>query len=699
MEGDQTTQQINHIHILWERLTDELATVLDAHGVCAVVAYEIAVFTGVKTVVGLRGPSDGYFDVWIGDGQGGLEQTRWEGPQTSLRRLSQQKKASRQQKYELPAREVIKSDLWLLADESVLSVPVPFHPAGATQVNNGVLCLVDPPQGCTIDFSNIEALAQHITTFLDRAFLRHERDRQEVEFAIVYDLTYSLTASLSLENIFSQLTDPVRRTLNVEAISIGLVEPGSGEIVFVDMLMGPLFQQLPPVRLQPGQGIAGQVAETGEPLIVNDVYKDGRFFSKVDQQSGFHTDSILCVPLKVEQRVIGVLEAINKRNDHFNDNDLRLLQAITGPLAAAIENARLHSDVLAEKRRVETIFASMSEGMLTLDASGRISATNESLLTLMGYPDDEALRGKFAQEVIEIRAGEDFTAFMEHVLEAEDEYPQIACDLARAEGGYVPTLISGTPIQDEEGELSEMIFVFSDLRQIREVERMRDDFFQNIVHELRTPLATILMYARLLREGKAYGDREKEDRFLGVIERESDRLQRMVRQMLQLAKLEAREIQRSAGRIDLNALFDDILPPLADRATQKGLTFSQRVNANLPPVIGNEEMIYSVFKNLVENAIKFTMSGMVRVDAGTENGMVAVTVRDEGIGIPEEAHPNLFKRFYRAQTAVERGIAGTGLGLYMVKEAVEKHNGTIEVRSVEGQGTTFTIRLPAASEV
>jgi PAS domain S-box-containing protein len=699
MEGNQALQKISNIHVLWERLTSELSSVLDAHGVCAATAYEIAVFTGVQTVVGLSSPQEQYFDVWICSGQGELQQTRWEGPQLAFRQMVQQPGATHQQKYDLPANQVINSDLWILASDAVLSVPLPFAPDGEWIVPAGALCLIDPPDSGPVNAGNVEALAQHITTFLDRAFLRHERDRQQVEFAIVYDLTYSLTASLNLESIFGQLTDPVRRTLNVEAISVGLVEPGSGEIVFVDLLMGPLFEKLPTVRLEPGQGIAGRVAETGEPLIVNNVYKDNRFFAKVDRDSGFRTDSILCVPLKVEQRVIGVLEAINKRNGHFNENDLRLLQAITGPLAAAIENARLHGDVLAEKRRVETIFASMSEGMLTVAADGRISAANESLLTLMGYPDDEDLRGKLAEEVIHIRAGEDFASFMKHVPEAENEYPQIACDLAQAGGGHVPTLISGASVEDEDGNLSEMIFVFSDLRQIREVERMRDDFFQNIVHELRTPLATILMYARLLREGKAQSDPAKEDRFLGVIERESDRLQRMVRQMLQLAKLEAREIQRSAERVNLNAVFEDILPPLAERATQKGLTFSQRISSDLPYIVGNEEMIYSVFKNLVENAIKFTMSGNVRVEANSENGQVEIRVQDEGIGIPEEAHPNLFKRFYRAQTAVERGIAGTGLGLYMVKEAVEKHNGTIEVTSAEGKGTIFVIRLPTAVEL
>ncbi len=684
------------IHQLWQRLTAELAPILDAHGVCAAAAYEISVVTGVSTVVTLTGPASEYFDVWVCDPQGDLQQKRWEGKQRALRALITDGQVVHQQKFDQPAGDLVNSDLWLLAKESVLFLPLPYPQPVSASAPSGGLALLDPQPGNMLDESNIASLGLLLTTFLERAFLRQETDRQRVEFETVYDLTYSMTASLRLETIFSHLTDPVRRTLNVETISVGLADTVTGEIVFADMLMGPLFDGLPAVRLKRGQGIAGRVAETGEPLIVNDAYKDERFASQSDNRSGFRTRSILCVPLMIEQRVIGVLEAINKRNGSFNQDDLRLCQAITGPLAAAIENARLHEDVLAEKRRQETIFASMSEGALTVSASGLITATNESLLTLLGLQSMDELLGRQAGEAIEIHANESFDAFMQQVFHARNEKPEIAANMWQANGSHVPVLISGAPIHDEMGEVSEMILVFTDLRQIREVERMRDDFFHNIVHELRTPLATILMYARLLREGKAQDDKAKEDRFLGVIERESDRLQQMVRQMLQLAKLEAREIQRSAEKIDLNALFDEILPPLAERAIQKGLTFTQRIPNNLPPLNGNGEMIYSVFKNLVDNAVKFTLSGTVRVEVALRDDMIEVVVQDQGIGIPQQAQPNLFKRFYRAQSAVERGIAGTGLGLYMVKEAVEKHQGSIDVASAENEGTTFTVRLPVS---
>ena len=168
--------------------------------------------------------------------------------------------------------------------------------------------------------------------------------------------------------------------------------------------------------------------------------------------------------------------------------------------------------------------------------------------------------------------------------------------------------------------------------------------------------------------------------------------------MLGLAKMEAREQQRTYEPIVLNAIFDKFLPQMADSATQKGLVFRQRVAADLPKVWGNLETYDLIFRNLVTNVVKFTLSGMVRFDAWVEDNHILVKVQDEGIGIPEEALPNLFQRFYRTKTAVERGIAGTGLGLYMVKESVENYNGEIKVESEIGKGTTFTVRLPVMEE-
>jgi two-component system, OmpR family, phosphate regulon sensor histidine kinase PhoR len=693
-----TQTRLEQLHSLWQTLTFELADIFDAHGICSVVAYEIALHTGTTTIVAVRDPQHPFFNVWICTPTGEMQQRRWSHSRATFTPLIEPEAPVYTEKFSRPANELIDSELWQFPRQGILSVPLPY-PAGdspMTKTPPGIVALIDPEDSCCLTIDNLAPLATNITTFLDRAFLRHHIDRQDVEFAIVSDINYALASKLSLRNIFRQLMGPVSRALNVETVSIGLIEPASNDIVFVEMLLGPHFKDLPPIRLKQGQGIAGWVIDNGKPVVINDVYADDRFYPSVDHQSGFKTRSMVCIPLQVEERVIGVLQAINKQDGNFSDNDLRLLQAIAGPLAAAIENANLHTDVIAEKRRIETIFAGMSEGLLTINADGYITQANDALMTILtgGRPDD--LLGTRAKEVIHLKKGS-FGNFMEKVLISQGESPQIADDLCLDRSGRdcVPVLISGSPIIKEDGTVDEIILVFSDLRQIREVERMRDDFFHGIVHELRTPLATILMYARMLRGGKAQ-EQEKADRFLGVIERESDRLQKMVRQMLELAKLEARELQRSQEPVLLNPIFEEILPPLADLATEKGLLFRQRIESNLPPIYGNAETLYLIFKNLVENAVKFTPVGSVRVEARQANGFVEVDVSDEGIGIPRQALPNLFKRFYRTQNAVERGIAGTGLGLYMVKENVENYNGTIQVTSTEGEGTTFTVHFPIA---
>ncbi len=697
MALNQSLTDLQEVYELWEKLTFELIDIFDAHGVCAAITYKVAVHTATTTVVGMQAPQQDYYDVWICDSTGEMEQTRWPSNKALFDSIISDGKVHRLEKFDRPASEVINSELWQLPNEAILVAPLPYprtnNPMSVTPP--GLICLVDPETACCITQHNFEPLATNISTYLDRAYLRHQVNRQEIEFAVVSDISYALTSNLSLENVFNQLRDPVRRTLNVENVSMALIDQVTGEISFVDVLLGPLFEHLPTIRLKPGQGIAGWVAEHRQAVIVNDVYTDKRFFSQVDHKSGFETRSMICIPLQVQDKIIGVLQALNKLNGEFNENDLRLLQALGGPLAAAIENANLHADVLSEKRRIETIFANMAEGLLTVNGEGVITHANDALLTLL-QSSLPKLVGMPANDMLPLMQGS-FNEFMEEVLSSDSEYPQLAADILRDENTTLAVLMSGAPILSEHGRLSEVIFVFSDLRQIREVERIRDDLFHGIVHELRTPLATILMYARLIRTGKADSD-EKMDRFLGVVERESDRLQKMVRQMLGLAKLEAREMQRSYETVSLNPLFEQLLPQMADRASEKGLIFRQRIAAEMPPVIGHHETFDLIFRNLVNNAIKFTLAGMVRVDVWAESGDIFIKVKDEGIGIPEEALPNMFQRFYRTQTAVEKGIAGTGLGLYMVKESVENYNGKITVESELGKGTTFTVRLPAIEE-
>ena len=433
--------------------------------------------------------------------------------------------------------------------------------------------------------------------------------------------------------------------------------------------MGSIFMEIPPISLEPGTGIAGWVADNRKPAIINSVYDDPRFSSDSDMSTGFVTKSMLAVPLQQEGKVIGVMEAINKRNGEFGVHDKNLLEALSGPLSAAIVNANLHENVVSEKRRIEAMFQSMSEGLLTVGSDRCVTQANDSLLTLLSLKNNRVI-GENVSNVIQLKE-QDIMEFMAQVSTHKpknklSDYPQLACDL-RVGNVYKPVMISGAPVREDDGALDEIVLVISDLSDIREVERMRDDFFHAIIHELRTPLATILLYARMLLKGNL-NDEEKTQRFLHNIETESDRLQAMVRQMLQHAKLESSQFLRSNELLDLNDIFNEILPPMRDRATEKGLEFVAQVNEDLPSIMGDRETVYMIIKNLIDNAVKYTLEGEVAVSAVPKRGKISISVEDDGIGIPKQAMPQLFGRFFRAQTAVEKGIAGTGLGLNMVKE-------------------------------
>ena len=585
-------------------------------------------------------------------------------------------------------------ELLKLAHESLTLIPVPVSDQQASEGFSAMLCLLDVPPEQVPSPVDLASLASFTRVALDLVESKSQATRQAVEFNIISSIGQSLTSSLSLDDIFQQILFSVRSAIGAGDISVGLIDPESQELILEKSMMGPEFSSLPPIRLKLGQGVAGWVAKTGQPLNVPDAYADPRFFSGPDSTSGFVTRSILCVPLIVDGEVIGVMEAMNKDSGLFVDSDERLLTALASSAAIAIEKARLHADVLGEKGRMEAIFATMGEGLLTVRLDGQITAVNPALQLMAGL-DESALLGRYCYAAIQTKP-DTMTDLLDHMQasQTQRETFQGACDLVRPDGGRVPVVISGGATFDGGGDVSEIVIVLSDIGQILEVERMKEDFVANVTHELRTPLATILLYARLLRAGKAKGQPEREARYLEIIEHQSNQIQKLVRQILDLSRMESQVHYPLKDRVNLPAVLDELLVPLERLAHQKGLLIEAALPADLPTMTSNHEAVHLILRNLIDNAIKFTPQGTIRIGAKLCEGEILVEVSDEGIGIRPESIPYLFQRFYRTETAVEQGIGGTGLGLALVKEAAEKIGGEIHVESQAGRGSTFSVLLP-----
>lgn len=245
--------------------------------------------------------------------------------------------------------------------------------------------------------------------------------------------------------------------------------------------------------------------------------------------------------------------------------------------------------------------------------------------------------------------------------------------------------------------------MFRDTGAEREAERMRSDFVANVSHELRSPLTTLKGSIETLA-GPAREDAEARDRFLDLMAREAERMDRLISDLLSLSKVESNERVRPTAPVDLVPLVQRMLDLLRLRAAEADMTIEFEGPGTALPVPGDEDQIAQVVSNLVENAIRYGAGGervevsLQRAEgaAGFRTGVAVLRVRDFGIGIAPQHIPRLQERFYRVDTGRSRDRGGTGLGLAIVKHIVNRHRGRVRIESVEGEGTTFEVMLPTS---
>lgn len=250
------------------------------------------------------------------------------------------------------------------------------------------------------------------------------------------------------------------------------------------------------------------------------------------------------------------------------------------------------------------------------------------------------------------------------------------------------------------GITKQMLVVLSDRTRERAIERMRADFVANASHELRTPLTSLIGFIDTLR-GPAADDPAAQARFLGIMAEQSQRMNRLIDDLLSLSRVELTEHVLPSGRVGVESLVDGLAAGFGPLLAGRQVTLDLDVASGLPDVTGDEDQLWQVLQNLMENAIKYGRDGgrvVVAAQAGPRTGQagVLISVRDDGPGIASTHIPRLTERFYRVNTHRSRAVGGTGLGLAIVKHIVSRHRGQLRIESVEGSGTTVTIWLPAA---
>lgn len=337
------------------------------------------------------------------------------------------------------------------------------------------------------------------------------------------------------------------------------------------------------------------------------------------------------------------------------------------------------SEMNLEKSKLNAIFEYMTEGVVAIDIQGNIIRMNPIAAGLLGYSSSEEGRGKpFPRAILDV----DEVSFSE-----EDSAVEKLITIT----GFVYK-VKYALFKDDNLQIGGLIIVFQDMTKEHKLEEIRKEFVANVSHELKTPLTTIKTYTETLMESDV--DMATARNFLGVIDKESDRMTRLVRDLLDLSNMDYGKSVWKTDEVSLSELLTEVLQKLDYSIREKEHVLRTSIEV-LPPMILDRDAVERVLLNVISNSVKYTDNGgTLNVSLRRESGYAIIRVKDNGIGIGEEELERVFERFYRVEKGRSREMGGTGLGLAIAKEIVEGHGGTIRMDSKLGEGTETTVRLP-----
>lgn len=383
---------------------------------------------------------------------------------------------------------------------------------------------------------------------------------------------------------------------------------------------------------------------------------------------------------------------------------------------------KVQQELLRLKEFNENIVNNMAEGIVVQGADGCFTFVNPATAQMLGYAPDE-LVGVHWKRVIP----QAYHAKVESVDErrVEGETSRYELELLRKDGTRVPVMVSGSPRQGEDGSFLGTLAVFTNISErkraeealhqlneeleervarrtaelvaanerLEELDRLKTKFIADMSHELRTPTMNLRLYLALLKGG----DPAKRERHLSILEKEIGRLTSIVESVFDVSHREEGWKQSSLEPVDVNELMRRVERAFRTRVEKAGLALRVSLSEDVPPVIGASRPLGQAIGHLMENALKYTDEGEITL--GTQydpaEERVSVTIEDTGMGVPEEEIPHLFERFYRSRRVGQSTIPGAGVGLAVAKKIVTMHGGDIVVQSREGEGSAFTVWLPA----
>ncbi|HLV81856.1 MAG TPA: ATP-binding protein, partial [Chthonomonadaceae bacterium] len=528
------------------------------------------------------------------------------------------------------------------------------------------------------------------------------------------DLTVPIT---EFEETLRRLVQRTAMIVQAEKCVIMVRDKETGELVARAPAFGMSEKDVSAFRVQPDAGISGEVYRSGHPAIFHNSDEDPRVIKELFQ--ALHIRNGVTVPLMIEKRddqnhlvdriTVGVLHCLNKRyGGEFIEEDVRLLQRLSHNAAAVIANAQAFQEILVEKQKLAHTLESLTAGLILINRQGHIAQMNAQARVMFGVPDHQDPKGRLLADIVQDAAC--MQVLQCQIADAErpaaenpqeeEQTPQNEISLYDQDGEEFIYQVHAAAVRDDADRPIGIAFLFNDVTEIRNVERMKTEFVSIVSHELRTPLTPMKGFIRTLLDDPDEEIYNREDRleFYGIIDANVDRLKRLIDDLLNVSRIEKKGVEG----IEMNFKEQDLRTAVEEVvAMQKGQTDRHDLVIDFQPehitAEADPDLIQNILQNLVSNAIKYSPNGgQVRIVGRLEpdRESVLMGVKDQGLGIPEAAQKKLFTKFFRVDNKNSRKVGGTGIGLYLVKNLVEAHRGTIWAESEVNKGSTFWVRIP-----
>jgi len=566
-------------------------------------------------------------------------------------------------------------------------------------------------------FRQLEIEAQLRQELMERTQTEETLRRINAELDALNATTASLLNSLNTPGLLEEILQRAAVLMKTPHGFLFVVEPAAQELV-LRVGIGRYAEYIG-YRLKRGQGMAGMVWKTGEPMVVSD-------YSQWEQrQPGFEwARAQVCLPLRVELEIVGVIGVVYVDPDRqFGQAEIDLLHRFGQMASLALANARLYEETqreLAERRRAEQRLQEMLAEIERAQTKARaiLDAATDSMLLLA--PDQTILLvnrsfcehffGGTPRQIVG-KSLDDYRSTLQRLFDPADAFDHIVHttltdttapsthDLIQITPRRRELHLASTPVRTAMHEYLGRLYVFRDVTREREIDRMKSEFVSMVSHELRTPLTSIKGYVDLLQADQVGTLNATQREFLNIVKANTDRLVQLINDLLDLSRIEARRIELQRQPLDLPRLVEGVVATLQPQLRAKQQELLLDLPPDLPPAWGDPDRVIQILTNLVSNAHKYTpAAGKITITARAQEAWVRVDVADTGIGLSREDQARLFSRFFRASSAA-RDVPGTGLGLAITRSLVELHGGDIWVESAPGQGSTFSFTLPVVPQV